>query len=480
MRTLMNLRVRTRDEEGVTLIIVALSLIAMFGMIVLVVDVGGLLFRRREMVNASDAAALAAAKTCVVTVTFDPRTQEEAADEWALENANGVVTAPANIIQESGCRAAESGFVTVEYDAPQSLFFAPVLGFGDNATVATEATAIWGPAGASGGVIPIVLYVSTFQGQCEIPADPDAAVNFPAGESCYFWFDNDIFENSAFGFLDLDDGWDVPADAQCPNVGADDRRDWILGNTELETDPLNYPAATYVCRDSGLAASNWSDLARRLDQELIFPITRCDATVPGGQGGHVDRNGTEVPCTTAPDKYDVIGFVALKLTDILTPNQAAGGSGSCDATRPMSAVPPTTLELDFLGINEGCFVTAPDQITNVEVVKDRPQDPGPEPVLGVDWMYDSVLRQIAWIPGGPAVEGQQYDISFDWAIEGPCGIPPTNNNSGRCVIAETVEFAVGGSLPGQGSGISNVRAIKLCDPAIPGSCDPVPVPVQAP
>jgi hypothetical protein len=136
----------------------------------------------------------------------------------------------------------------------------------------------------------------------------------------------------------------------------------------------------------------------------------------------------------------------------------------------------STFELDFLGINEGCFTTAPDQITNVLVVKDRQQDPGPEPTLGIDYTYDADLRQIAWIAAGPAVEGQQYEISFDWATEGPCGILPTNNNSGRCVIAETVEFAVGGSHPGQGSGISNVKAIKLCDPAVAGSCDPVNVP----
>ena len=44
------------DEEGVTAIIVALCLISLVGMLVLVVDVGGLLYRRREMVSGSDAA----------------------------------------------------------------------------------------------------------------------------------------------------------------------------------------------------------------------------------------------------------------------------------------------------------------------------------------------------------------------------------------------------------------------------------------
>ena len=51
-------------ERGATAVIVTLSLIALLGLIVLTVDVGQLLFKRRTMVNASDAAALAAAQSC--------------------------------------------------------------------------------------------------------------------------------------------------------------------------------------------------------------------------------------------------------------------------------------------------------------------------------------------------------------------------------------------------------------------------------
>ena len=65
------------DQSGVTLVIVALCLIAMMGMIVLVVDVGGLLWNRRAMVNASDAAALSAAKSCILPPSMDPQTAGE-------------------------------------------------------------------------------------------------------------------------------------------------------------------------------------------------------------------------------------------------------------------------------------------------------------------------------------------------------------------------------------------------------------------
>jgi Flp pilus assembly protein TadG len=54
-----------KDEGGAVLVIVALSLIALFAMAVISIDVGGVYAARRSMVNAADAAALAAAQTCI-------------------------------------------------------------------------------------------------------------------------------------------------------------------------------------------------------------------------------------------------------------------------------------------------------------------------------------------------------------------------------------------------------------------------------
>ena len=47
----------------------SLTLIALCGVIVLTVDVGQLLYKRRAMVNASDAAALSAAQACAASRT---------------------------------------------------------------------------------------------------------------------------------------------------------------------------------------------------------------------------------------------------------------------------------------------------------------------------------------------------------------------------------------------------------------------------
>src|SRR6478735_3376716 len=119
------------DQSGVTMVIVALCLVALIGMIVLVVDVGGLLWNRRAMVNASDAAALSAAKSCILPATMDPQTAEQAADA-----------------------------LTGQYSANQQLFFAGIFGANSRA-VTTQATAIWGPAGA-GNPMPVVIYQDSF------------------------------------------------------------------------------------------------------------------------------------------------------------------------------------------------------------------------------------------------------------------------------------------------------------------------------
>ena len=56
-------------------------------------------------------------------------------------------------------------------------------------------------------------------------------------------------------------------------------------------------------------------------------------------------------------------------------------------------------------------------------------------------------------------------MSFDWSTSGKCGVPPSGNNSGHCIILQPVEVQIGGSHPGGGID-SNVRAFKLCDPTI--------------
>jgi Flp pilus assembly protein TadG len=491
MRKLERLR---DDERGATAIIVALCLIGLIGMMVLVVDVGGLLWNRRAMVNASDAAALAAAKSCVLPATQDARTAEQAADEWALDNSSAAqASGITNILQSSGCDTSATGYVTVQYGANQQLFFAGIFGAGQG-HVTTRATAIWGPAG-SANPMPIVVYQDSFQNCRFSEIDPN--------KTCYVWEDNNTVNSSqsAFGFLDLrtDDptkyGWDSN-----PGVGCTDPGglvvDWINNYNDPNFDelPVNYPNPTYVCRSGGMQQSGWAALEQLKGQELLFPINRCDPVPPGNPYGQLLPNSTnEAPCSSTPGQYDIIGYFAAKLVEVYRPNQVNPTPQTCG---PIFADFPgaAPVNLDTFGIANSCFTAAPNNIDPASVTVRRPSGPanqrgvrGPDssttscvgtasqPLNSFDYCYNPATRNVYWNAAGPAAENVSYEVSFVWSNDGPCGQPPSTNNSGHCLILQPVEVRIGGNRPGQGFA-GNVRAYKLCEPSIPGSCSPVTVP----
>jgi hypothetical protein len=492
---------RAKGEEGATMVIVVLCLIAMFGMIVLVMDVGGLLLRRRALVNGADSAALAAAKSCVLPASQDLRTPEDAADEWALLNVEGATVGGTNILQISGCDAATgNGYVSVEYTAPQDLFFAPVLGYDDSATVASAATAIWGPPGRA-NPIPIVVYANSFN-DCRLDNDPTP------GAQCYLWEDNGNTQGpqSGFGTLDLRTdnpgayGWDSDPGVTCPNAGNDPTQ-WIDNYPDPSVGelPLNYPAATYVCRLTGLQNPTWDALENLKDDDdsidnddeedvLFFPVNRCYPAPSGSEtDGQIDSGTDPVACGDTPHQYDIIGFVAFKLIEVYRPNEVTPTTTPCG---PFSRAFPASspLNLDTFGITQGCFASAPDSIVDASVSVRRTSGPasqrgirGPNGTTCVgttfDYCYDPATRTVLWNNAGPAPENQNYQVSFDWSNDGVCGIPPSGNNSGHCLVVEFVDIAIGGGGPGQGDPNSNIRAYKLCEPTVASTCAPINVPV---
>jgi len=444
-----------RDEGGATAVIVALTLIALCGVIVLTVDVGQLLYKRRAMVNASDAAALSAAQSCAGLLDND--NPEALADAFAVDNVSVVNSGAANIIDSTGCdvQTPPYGHVTVQYEMQQGLFFAGVLGFDGPADVRTTATAGWGPAGGA-NPLPIVVYTGQSQGNCDIQEGigPDV--------ECYLWYDNDMFNQSSFGFLNLctvndpcTHGWDVTSGANCPNVGANLRSDWINGNWTGGPNVVNYPAPTFVCRVSGLTSSNWSSLEGRIGDDLIFPVNDC-AT-------QVDRNGTPIGCTPsqAPDKYNIIGFIVLRLDEVLDQKpEWEGNSGTCQSA-PINMVPASPdFDLDVMATTLGC--TPYDAISNVRLTASGGPG-GPCCTLGTHYTFDPNTNVVDWIGN----VRNNVRISWDYSEGGPCGVPP-NNSSAVCLRVHTVEVRFGGSNPGGGANFG-LRAVTLCDLPI-GSC----------
>ena len=481
MRDLM-LR-RLRDDRGATAVIVTISLVAIFAMLMLTIDVGGLLYRHRKLVNGADAAALAAAQSCAIdSDTDDP---EVIADQYAMENVSDLVPADGGIVADPaltfGCDTDGVGRVTVRYEMPQHLYFAPVLGFDNSTPASAQATASWSPGG--GNAVPIVVDSGTIQGTCGIPND------VKIGDSCNLWYDNGNLElgNANWGFMNLDQ-WNVAADASCDSAGgANNRADYIQNDFQDDL-PMNGDppgsAPTYVCTSTGHATSNWDDLRSRIGDVLMFPVNDC--------GGQVDKNGIVTPCPSTPDKYDIIGFTSLYLVDVLRGNDPAAfgslaASGTCNQDfQPFDADgDATTLQTfnlnSFGTFSSQCFGSAPDNLSGLIITPKKNGLPAyrlcaPGQTVGCEYQYDPATRNVTWVgPGTTRVGSKESDddlhISFSWSFNGTPGLcePPDRSSdpNALCLITEWRGFALTAKTGGQDFG---VRSIHLCDPDITASC----------
>jgi len=450
VRTLLE---RTRDEErGATAVIVVLTLIALCGVIVLTVDVGQLLFKRRAMVNASDSAALSAAQTCAGITDSD--SPEAMADAFAVQNVSTVNSGAANIIDIAGCDGPPFGHVTVQYEMQQGLFFAGVLGFDGPAAVRTRATAGWGPAGGA-SPLPIAVYVGDDQGNCDIQE------GIGEGVDCNLWYDNDTLDGSTFGFLNLctatdpcNQGWDVGAADSCPSDRSE-VDEWISGGWTGGPNEVNYPAPTYVCKVSGLATSIWDDLALRASathdpdgdsSDLIFPVNDCLT--------QVDNAGNIVACNQQPDKYNIIGFIVLHLHAVLDQASEWGGVPDSHCQKNQDLNPGQVFPLSALTSGQCPSGSTPSGVRDLTINGQPP---------GATYSYDDLNKTITW--NGPLTRNATFD--FHWWLDGACGEPPAND-SAVCLQVTTVEVRFGGSFPGGGADFG-LRAIKLCDLPI-GSC----------
>jgi hypothetical protein len=456
-------RPRVQEESGAAAIFVALSLMAIFAMLVLTVDVGGLLLKRRAMVNASDAAALAAAQSCANTEdTLDPDSE---AFKYAKENVDGLVAGDGGITELVGCDTGR-GHVSVRYSHPQSLFFAGLFGFGDKGSVTTEATAAWGPA-AGGEVVPIVIESGYLQGVCKIPD------GVSVGDTCALWYNNgdSSLGDANWGYMNLEQ-WNVSTTENCHNGSTADRRDWILNDFD---EPLylngNPPgsAPTYVCNDTGHSTSNWQDLVDRmtLNSMMMFPVNDCD--------GQLDKSGSVSPCPSTPDKYDIVGFTKLKLTAVYKGNDAAaigipGANGICTpAIGAFTNGQVWDLSNSYTG-SGGCPSSTPDTISNVTITGKKGATynqcaPG-DPNGSCAYWYDPSGKTITW----RTAAANNLKVQYDWSMNGTpgaCGSHPSDPNA-ICLVTEWRGFTTAPNGFGSGEDFG-VHAFALCDLEI-GSC----------
>lgn len=266
----MRVRPRPRDEHGAVAVMVAISLVVFLGMLALVIDFGRAVGIRREMVNAADAAALAAAQRCALN--------QGRAAATAAANRTAALNDPSaslvSIVFDPSCRPGltEGGpkTVTVTYSRPVDYFVAPILGF-NGATVTTRATATW----AAPGVVPITVNSLPLQ------VCPEAAEGEDPVE-CTFSYPKDEYENPRWGILDLS-RWDQsPGSAtgsEC-RVDANTIRSIIDGDITYTLSDLQ-PVPAYDCLDNGLQFTNWDQLVGGTWWFPVVDVARSRGVVDG-------------------------------------------------------------------------------------------------------------------------------------------------------------------------------------------------------
>lgn len=274
--------------------IVALLLFALIGMLVLVFDLGRVVAIRRDMVNASDAAALAAAQQCALgNEAKTPGVASAAATSLISQNDGD---ASLQSIQGlADCQTpvgVTPKLVTVNSTVTVDYFFAQIFGF-SSGPVQTTATAQWGTVGIA-KPIPITVNNQTLT-SCSIPL----TIPPPGGQiDCDLSYPKDLLQEPRWGVLDLSQ-WNDPGAAPC-HVDAATLKALIESGGWPDELKLNYPAATYDCLDNGLSDSVWETIEGKT---LTFPVIDVPNSI--GQG----CSGADVGCQI--DTADVIGFIQL-------------------------------------------------------------------------------------------------------------------------------------------------------------------------
>jgi Flp pilus assembly protein TadG len=454
-----------RREEGAVAVIVAIVLLVFVAAVALAVDVGGLMLHRRGLVNSSDAAALSAARTCARGGFDDHGSTEDAADTAALANSLITVaeTTGANILDMTTC-GDTSGHVTVGYTSEQSLFFAPVLGFNHESPVHTQATASWGLG--SNNPVPLVL---SAQLASSCPQPPPTGTNTVGQAPCGTWYDNDTLNNGNFGFLSLNpQGWNVPADDNCSggNAGSNEIGDWVSGQEPVSV-ALNWTEPTYVCNIGGFKGQShpWNELEALASVDAVrdFPITWEG---PGSPGFGAPPQGY-LPTGGKIEKYDVIGFAALKIIDVLRSQQAQG-----DPARDYTCDGKVKNNTSIPGTPAGTFYSWTDLANRINGGSCQLPPSTPDSVISVtldtfvqptDFTYTTAgVTLFKTLP-------EQAPVNFVLhmnATPGPCG-PAPNDSSAKCVITQWLGSTLTGDYPADQ--LDNIRVIRLCDLA-QGTC----------
>lgn len=343
MRALIPSGRDVRSERGAVAITIALSLVVLMGAAALAVDLGYVWSQRRNMVTATDAAALAAARDYTFDETGCPDT---AVDYLDLNHATAQLT------DCSATGTSQFGYVTVDAFTDVDYFFARVLGH-DDGMVLSSTSVKWGIPYAVSGLRPFGLCGALPDGETPTgwlaelfawladPSEPEV-IRIPYGkddnpEACN---DDDNVPGN-WGLIDFDGG------ANSNN----DTKDWVEfgydGLVNAGTIGENCVTEAWACYegDPGAFSNSLSSEMNSLIPDEEFAIPLFD---------FVQGNG-------ANTKFHLIAFAKVKLVDFKANGPAA----------------KRWIEFEFLpGLIEGeCCVQNPSLDTGIRSVAICAVDP---------------------------------------------------------------------------------------------------------
>lgn len=245
------------SERGVVLPFVALALVGLMGAAALAIDVGNAWLTRRDLIIATDAAALAGAQE-----------QAQGGDGCS---AAATVFATINSPSATFSCSVSAGYVTVDGSDTAEVWFAQVLGFADNTVTATT-SALWAPPGAVTGLRPIGL---CFEGSSAL----QSLINNPppAGTTTTIRIDYDKDQPDACGGTMTPGNWGV-IDFDAGANSNNDTKDWIVngypGPVVFSNHPVTSCAGEPHCYegDTGALAGINNELSQLQASGIFFTV----------------------------------------------------------------------------------------------------------------------------------------------------------------------------------------------------------------
>ena len=178
-------RLTPRDDDGATLVLVAMCMTVILGMAALVIDVGAVVQERRTLQNGADAAAMAVALDCG-RGSCDPSGSNATATALTYGQANdrdgrsSVTDVCGTLAPLAGCSPAPAGVtgdyvrVTLSTSTADGGFLrfrlAPAAGGRSSATVQRSAVAKWGKLGSSTS-LPLTVALCVFNNSIGSPTN---------------------------------------------------------------------------------------------------------------------------------------------------------------------------------------------------------------------------------------------------------------------------------------------------------------------